>query len=208
MFTFIYSKREGTPAATLVNDTPHEVVQRRFDRLVEVVQDQAFRANQRDVDTTVDVLVEGASKRDEAIMAGKSPKNQTVHARLPEGVSASDLAGRIVQVRVDEARTWYLSGEVVGGETAPAFVVDGPGEDPVSYTHLDVYKRQLAEGGQGDGDDAGELARALAVLDRRPPRAKNLRDAAYRRLVQKGYGSSVASSAARRWCERQAGGDG
>lgn len=55
----------------------------------------------------------------------------------------------------------------------------------------------LAEGGQGDGDDAGELARALAVLDRRPPRAKNLRDAAYRRLVQKGYGSSVASSAAR-----------
>lgn len=66
----------------------------------------------------------------------------------------------------------------------------------------------LAEGGQGDGDDAGELARALAVLDRRPPRAKNLRDAAYRRLVQKGYGSSVASSAARRWCERQAGGDG
>lgn len=112
-----------------MNDTPHEVVQRRFDRLVEVVQDQAFRANQRDVDTTVDVLVEGASKRDEAIMAGKSPKNQTVHARLPEGVSASDLAGRIVQVRVDEARTWYLSGEVVGGETAPAFVVDGPGED-------------------------------------------------------------------------------
>ena len=67
----------------------------------------------------------------------------------------------------------------------------------------------LAEGGQGDGDDAGELARALAVLDRRPPRAKNLRDAAYRRLVQKGYGSSVASSAARRWrCERQAGEDG
>ena len=120
---------EGTPAATLVDDTPHEVVQRRFDRLVEVVQDQAFRANQRDVDTTVDVLVEGASKRDEAIMAGKSPKNQTVHARLPEGVSASDLAGRIVQVRVDEARTWYLSGEVVGGETAPAFVADGPGED-------------------------------------------------------------------------------
>ena len=129
VFTFIYSKREGTPAATLVDDTPHEVVQRRFDRLVEVVQDQAFRANQRDVDTTVDVLVEGASKRDETIMAGKSPKNQTVHARLPEGVSASDLAGRIVQVRVDEARTWYLSGEVVGGETAPAFVADGPGED-------------------------------------------------------------------------------
>ena len=59
----------------------------------------------------------------------------------------------------------------------------------------------LAEGGQGDGDDAGELARALAVLDRRPPRAKNLRDAAYRRLAQKGFSASVSSTAARLWCE-------
>mgnify|MGYP002552962396 CR=1 FL=1 len=125
VFTFIYSKREGTPAATLVNDTPHEVVQRRFDRLVEVVQDQAFRANQRDVDTTVDVLVEGASKRDEAIMAGKSPKNQTVHAPLPEGTSIEELAGTTVRVRIDEAKTWYLAGEVAEGSEPTAEAADG-----------------------------------------------------------------------------------
>ena len=46
----------------------------------------------------------------------------------PVVVVFGEVAGKM-QVRVDEARTWYLSGEVVGGETAPAFVADGPGED-------------------------------------------------------------------------------
>lgn len=46
-----------------------------------------------------------------------------------------------------------------------------------------------------------EVERALDLLDRRPPQAKNARAAAYRRLVQKGYGSEVASSASRLWCE-------
>ena len=50
-------------------------------------------------------------------------------------------------------------------------------------------------------DDAGEVDRALALLDRKPPRAKNRRDAAYRRLAQKGFSASVSSSAARLWCE-------
>ncbi|WP_080797355.1 regulatory protein RecX [Arabiibacter massiliensis] len=46
-----------------------------------------------------------------------------------------------------------------------------------------------------------EVERALDLLERRPPRAKNARDAAYRRLVQKGYGASAASTAARLWSE-------
>ena len=50
-------------------------------------------------------------------------------------------------------------------------------------------------------DDAGEVDRAHALLDRKPPRAKNRRDAAYRRLAQKGFSASVSSSAARLWCE-------
>ena len=53
----------------------------------------------------------------------------------------------------------------------------------------------------GDGDDAGEVERALALLERKPPRAKNRRDAAYRRLAQKGFSASVSSTAARLWCE-------
>ena len=118
VFTFIYSKREGTPAASMDDDTPREVIQQRFDRLVDLVQQRAFEANQRDLGSTVDVLVEGASKRDERLLAGKSPKNQTVHAPAPAGVRAEDLAGSTVRVRVDEAKTWYLAGEIVDGPDA------------------------------------------------------------------------------------------
>ena len=52
-----------------------------------------------------------------------------------------------------------------------------------------------------DDDDSSEVSRALALLDRKPPRSKNRREAAYRRLAQKGFSASVASSAARQWCE-------
>ncbi|MCL2889567.1 MAG: tRNA (N6-isopentenyl adenosine(37)-C2)-methylthiotransferase MiaB [Eggerthellaceae bacterium] len=114
VFTFIYSRREGTPAAQIDDDTPASVVQQRFDRLVEMVGQQAFERNQGDLGKVVEVLVEGPSKRDARLLAGKSPKNQTVHAPLPPGVSAGDLAGSLVAVRVDEARSWYLKGEIVG----------------------------------------------------------------------------------------------
>ena len=112
VFTFIYSKREGTPAAKIEDDTPHEVIQDRFDRLVDVVQKGAWEFNQHDLGATVPVLIEGASKRDAAMVAGKSPKNQTVHAHLPEGCALDDLVGRIVDIRIDEARTWYLKGTI------------------------------------------------------------------------------------------------
>ena len=114
VFTFIYSKREGTPAAKMRDDTPREVIQARFDRLVDVVQKHAFEANQVELGRTVDVLVEGVSKRDAGLLSGKSPKNQTVHAPLPDGVDIADLAGTIVPVTVEEARTWYLRGTLAG----------------------------------------------------------------------------------------------
>lgn len=113
VFTFIYSKREGTPAAKIEDDTPREVIQQRFDRLVDLVQRRAFELNQPALGSVVEVLVEGASKRDSAILAGKSPHNQTVHAHVPRRLRAEDLAGSFVRVRIDEAKTWYLSGEVV-----------------------------------------------------------------------------------------------
>lgn len=116
VFTFIYSKREGTPAASMEDPTPREVIQQRFDRLVDLVQKRAFEVNQCDKGTTIDVLVEGASKRDDSLLSGRSPKNQTVHASLPANTAAEELAGSIVRVRIDEAKTWYLAGEVVDGD--------------------------------------------------------------------------------------------
>ena len=113
-FTFIYSKRPGTPAAKIVDPTPHEVIQDRFDRLAEQVAQQAHDANQKELGGSVLALVEGSSKRDEAVLVGHSEKNQTVHFSAPEGVDPISLVGRICEVHVDEARTWYLRGTMVG----------------------------------------------------------------------------------------------
>lgn len=117
VFTFIYSKREGTPAAAMTDDTPRDVIQERFDRLVDLVQRKAFEANQPEQGRTVPVLIEGSSKRDEGILAGRSEKNQTVHVPLPMGKTVEELVGTVVPVAIDEARTWYLAGTIVD-ETA------------------------------------------------------------------------------------------
>jgi tRNA-2-methylthio-N6-dimethylallyladenosine synthase len=62
----------------------------------------------------VEVLVEGVSKRSDDVMVGHSKKNQTVHFGVSEGQGTDQLIGKLVDVRVEEARTWYLSGSVVG----------------------------------------------------------------------------------------------
>ena len=113
-YTFIYSKRPGTPAAKIVDNTPHEVIQERFDRLAQLVAELAHDANQKDLGTLTEALVEGTSKRDQTVMVGHSAKNQTVHFELPEGMQSEDLIGSMVDVRVDEARTWYLKGTCEG----------------------------------------------------------------------------------------------
>lgn len=111
-FTFIYSKRAGTPAAEMADDTSREVILERFNRLVKVVEGTAFDFNQNDLHTTVPMLIEGTSKKDPGMLQGKSPRNQTVHAPVPAGIDPASLVGRIVDVDVDTAKTWYLSGSI------------------------------------------------------------------------------------------------
>lgn len=113
VFTFIYSKREGTPAAEIEDNTPREVIQERFDRLRLVVEAGAYEFNQKQRGNVVDVLVEGSSKKEPGIVTGRSPENITVHAPLAQGVALNDVIGRIVPVRIDEAKTWYLRGTMV-----------------------------------------------------------------------------------------------
>ena len=113
-FTFIYSKRDGTPAAKIDDPTPREVILERFNRLVKVIEDSAYAYNQGALGRRVPALIEGTSKKDPSRLLGKSPWNQTVHAPVPDGIEAADLVGKIVDVDVDVARTWYLSGTVVG----------------------------------------------------------------------------------------------
>lgn len=110
VFTFIYSKREGTPAASLPDNTPREVIQERFDRLRAVVEKGAFDYNQSQTGRTIPVLFEGPSKKEPGIITGRSPENITVHAPVPDGVNAQELFGTIAPVRIEQARTWYLRG--------------------------------------------------------------------------------------------------
>ena len=113
-FTFIYSKRPGTPAARIVDPTPAETIQNRFDRLARLVEKQSWEANQIDLGTSVEVLVESTSKRNSGVLVGHSAKNQTVHFPVPEGRMPEDLIGKFCTVDVDLARTWYLSGTMAG----------------------------------------------------------------------------------------------
>lgn len=107
VFSFIYSRREGTPAAKIPDDTPKEVIQDRFNRLVDLIAKRAYEINQKDKDTIVDVLFEGESKKDKSIQTGKTPKGQTVH------VKGKNLAGQIKKVQIDECKTWYLTGQIL-----------------------------------------------------------------------------------------------
>lgn len=113
VFTFLYSKREGTPAARMEDATPHEVIQERFERLVQLVQDRAYEVNQADAHSVVSVLVEGVSKRDPNVLMGRSEKNQTVHAPIPQGITIEQLQGTIIPVQIEQARAWYLRGRVL-----------------------------------------------------------------------------------------------
>ena len=111
-FTFIYSKRAGTPAADMPDDTPPEVIQERFARLVKIVQDVAWQQNQPSLGQVEEVLFEGSSKRDPQMLSGRSEKNTTVHAALPQGEALESYVGHILPVKIDTARTWYLKGEL------------------------------------------------------------------------------------------------
>lgn len=113
MFRFIYSKRPGTPAATMPDDTPREVLQGRFERLEELAQASSLAENKREVGRILPVLVDASSRRDAGVLAGKSPKLQTVHAPLADGMRIEDVIGQIVDVRIDDATTNYLQGTIV-----------------------------------------------------------------------------------------------
>ncbi|MDO8963230.1 MAG: tRNA (N6-isopentenyl adenosine(37)-C2)-methylthiotransferase MiaB [Coriobacteriia bacterium] len=113
-FTFIYSPRDGTPAATMDDQIPKDVVQPRFDRLVGAVQAGALAKNTPLLGSVQRILVEGASKRDDRVLMGRTGGNKVVHAPAPESVSPADLAGSFVDVTITDAQTWFLMGTLNG----------------------------------------------------------------------------------------------
>ena len=106
-FTFIYSPRRDTEAASFEEDfVPHEVSVERMDRLVEVVQRRAAERAQRFVGRTLDVLVEGPSRTDPARLRGRSGHGKTVN------FSGLAEAGEIVPVQITGATSQTLAGEM------------------------------------------------------------------------------------------------
>lgn len=106
-FTFIYSKRTGTPAAAMEDQVPIEVTQPRFDRLLKEVQEIAKERCSRDLGRVMKVLVEGMDDHDSSNVTGRLGNNTMVH--FPGDAS---LIGKIVSVRLTEARGFYYMGRM------------------------------------------------------------------------------------------------
>ena len=107
-YTFIYSPREGTPAAVQKDDVPMEVKKERLQRLNKLVNDQSAKSMETYKGKIVKVLVEGTSKKDDTVLAGYTEKNKVVNFKGPKSI-----IGKIVDVKITETRTWSLNGELV-----------------------------------------------------------------------------------------------
>ena len=107
-FTFIYSKRTGTPAAAMENQVPEDVVKDRFDRLLKEVQDIAAEVILRDEHTVQDVLVEDLDTHEPGYLTGRLSNNTVVHF-----AGDPSLIGKIVKVSLDEAKGFYFMGTLV-----------------------------------------------------------------------------------------------
>ncbi|WP_458413828.1 tRNA (N6-isopentenyl adenosine(37)-C2)-methylthiotransferase MiaB [Schinkia sp. CFF1] len=107
-YTFIYSPREGTPAADMVDNVPLEVKKERLQRLNAVVNEISAKKNKQYQDHIIEVLVEGESKNNPEILAGYSRKSKLVNFKGPKSA-----IGQIVKVKITDAKTWSLNGEMV-----------------------------------------------------------------------------------------------
>lgn len=108
-FTFIYSKRTGTPAAVMENQVSEGVVKDRFNRLLETVQSIGREMSARDTGKVMEVLVEEQNSQDKHLITGRLSNNLLVHF---EGDTS--LIGQLCQVRLDECRGFYYMGTKVG----------------------------------------------------------------------------------------------
>ena len=106
-FTFIYSKRSGTPAAKMENQVPEDVVKDRFDRLLALVQKKGRKESARFEGTVQEILVEEESK-EKGIFTGRTEYNLLVH--FP---GCKDLIGKYVKVKLDTCKGFYYFGSLV-----------------------------------------------------------------------------------------------
>lgn len=107
-FMFIYSKREGTPAAKMENQVHDEQKHRNFDKLNKLQNSISKKINDEYLGKTVEVLVEGPSKNDPSRFTGRSRTGKVVNFS-----GQGDIIGQLVNVRITEVFSWFLNGEMI-----------------------------------------------------------------------------------------------
>lgn len=107
-YTFIYSKRSGTPAAKMEDQVPDALKHERLEKLMAVQNDISREINDRFLDTVQEIMVEGPSKNDDAMWSGRTRTNKLVI--FPHG---AEQPGDFVNVKITHPQTWVLKGERV-----------------------------------------------------------------------------------------------
>jgi tRNA-2-methylthio-N6-dimethylallyladenosine synthase len=109
-YTYQYSKRPGTPAATMPDQIPKEVAQERYERLIEHVNAIAWQENKKQIGKTVEVLVgnhEGRKDSQNNRLSGRARDSRLVHFELPAG-ETEPRPGDLVTVQVTDAKPYFL----------------------------------------------------------------------------------------------------
>ncbi|HEY5563338.1 MAG TPA: tRNA (N6-isopentenyl adenosine(37)-C2)-methylthiotransferase MiaB [Clostridiaceae bacterium] len=107
-FTFIYSRRKGTPADEMEDQISDEVKHERFQRLVKVINESSINKNKAYLGKNVEVLVEGISKHNKEVYTGKTRTGKIVNVNNKE-----DVTGKIINVKITEAFSFSLNGEAL-----------------------------------------------------------------------------------------------
>jgi len=107
VFSFIYSKREGTPAAAMENQVPEEIKHEHFDKLLEVQNRISREINDTYAGKTEEIMVEGLSKTNDAMMCGRTSGGKIVNFPRDDSLSNGDF----IQVKITKISTWSLMGE-------------------------------------------------------------------------------------------------
>lgn len=107
-YTFLYSIREGTPAATMEDQISDKVKHNRFQRLLDILHELALESNEKMLNTTISVLVEEESEKYEDTLNGRTSGGKLIHFK-----GNKRLIGNIVKVKVDNVNTFSLEGTVI-----------------------------------------------------------------------------------------------
>ncbi|MCI2255507.1 tRNA (N6-isopentenyl adenosine(37)-C2)-methylthiotransferase MiaB [Domibacillus sp. PGB-M46] len=107
-YTYLYSPREGTPAAKMVDNVPMDVKKARLQRLNALVNELSNESMKQYKGQIVEVLIEGESKKNPDVLAGYTSKNKLVNVKAPKSA-----IGKIIPVRITETKSWSMDGEAV-----------------------------------------------------------------------------------------------